>query len=392
MRNVLVQDGDAIYNGGMTLMTRGGLSELNQITIIRTQSRHNLQPSGLVLDAHNGGGISLGNVLIWGNSNTGDAPLTATSTGCSGCASPTTPGVIDLYRVNASNISRQGPGSAAGITTIDPKFLAADNPRLRFDSPLVNGGWAAPEGGVGNQDADGKARMVGVLVDVGAFEYAPTQPPSLTAPPDISVNVPTLAANSLLYTVQASDSDGPYSLSFSVSLLELDSGGSPGFSINNAGEVRLATVPSATVRSAKLRVRVTDGEAVTTRDTQVFFNRAPVIANNNGQVQFPSDTGVGTPLFQFGATDDSSATLYWSIQSVQSTPAGLPNPISVSDDWLHLAQAFPQNQNASYVVQVKVCDSDVPAIALCATGTVTVTSTWTPQEPSPPAIFSDGFE
>lgn len=393
MRNVLVQDGDAVYNGGMTLMTRGGLSEVNQITITRTQSRHNLQPSGLVLDAHNGGGISLGNALIWGNSNTGDAPLTATSTGCSGCPSPSTPGVIDLYRVNATNVSRQGPGSAAGITSVDPKFIAAGNPRLRFDSPLVNGGWAAPEGGVGNQDADGKARVVGVLVDVGAFEYAPTQPPSLTAPPSISVNVPTLVPNSLLYTVQASDSDGPYPLSYSVNVMLVNDNPPPPVAVNSAGEVRLTSALPAMAQWAKLRVRVTDGEAATTRDTEVFFNRAPTIANSNGQVQFPSDSAVGMPLFQFGATDDFSQTLYWSIQSVQSTPAGLPNPISVSDDWLHLAQAFPQNQNATYVVQVRVCDSDVPALALCANATVTVTSTQViPPEPLPDAIFSDDFE
>lgn len=54
-----------------------------------------------------------------------------------------------------------------------PRRAATGNPRLRPDSPLVDIGIDAPDGGMGTFDADGLARVRGVAVEVGAFEREP---------------------------------------------------------------------------------------------------------------------------------------------------------------------------------------------------------------------------
>ena len=58
-------------------------------------------------------------------------------------------------------------------STGDPRFAGVYDARLSIDSPLIDSGVANPAGGVGTFDADGKQRVRGTGVDVGAFEYVP---------------------------------------------------------------------------------------------------------------------------------------------------------------------------------------------------------------------------
>lgn len=64
----------------------------------------------------------------------------------------------------------QPPGSgSSGDVAVDPAF-AADGVHLRPDSPLVNAGFDAAPGGIGDLDGGRGERRIGAAVDVGAFE------------------------------------------------------------------------------------------------------------------------------------------------------------------------------------------------------------------------------
>jgi hypothetical protein len=56
----------------------------------------------------------------------------------------------------------------------DPGFVAASNPCLRAGSVLVDSGVSNPAGGSGTFDADGRLRMHGASIDIGAFEFEDT--------------------------------------------------------------------------------------------------------------------------------------------------------------------------------------------------------------------------
>ena len=68
-------------------------------------------------------------------------------------------------RVRQATASKRGPGTG------DPGFVAPGEGGLRPDSILVDSGVAAPEGGTGIRDVDGRFRVLGAAVDVGAIEY-----------------------------------------------------------------------------------------------------------------------------------------------------------------------------------------------------------------------------
>ena len=62
------------------------------------------------------------------------------------------------------------PLSMIGNLNVDPMFDGFLSTRLKPSSPLVNGGLDAAPGGLGLVDESGAARLVGLHVDIGAFE------------------------------------------------------------------------------------------------------------------------------------------------------------------------------------------------------------------------------
>jgi hypothetical protein len=61
------------------------------------------------------------------------------------------------------------PGSANN-TYVNPGFAGGGDYHLKFSSPLVNVGWNFPAGGLPVQDLEGKPRIQGSVVDLGAYE------------------------------------------------------------------------------------------------------------------------------------------------------------------------------------------------------------------------------
>ena len=64
----------------------------------------------------------------------------------------------------------QAPGSTGNLIGVDPKFVAADNFRLRSTSALLRAGTPTPAGGLPPTDIEGHARSISGPVDIGAFE------------------------------------------------------------------------------------------------------------------------------------------------------------------------------------------------------------------------------
>lgn len=66
---------------------------------------------------------------------------------------------------------------ASAQLSVDPRYVSyALDFHLQSDSPLIDAGTSAP-GSSQSSDLDGKPRLVGDHIDIGAYEYAPPTPP-----------------------------------------------------------------------------------------------------------------------------------------------------------------------------------------------------------------------
>ncbi|WP_300619188.1 hypothetical protein [Dokdonella sp.] len=163
-RNVLVDGGGALENGGIGVMTVDqGVSYLSQLTVTHTKS---LGPdsgfgSGIALLNAGSAVTHLTNSVVWGNDpdpDTADLYLHG-------------PG-ITLTRVHHGKLKTLGGAPAANVSPSvgDPGFVSAGDAHLRSDSILIDSGVYSPPGGAGSYDLEGKPRKRGVTTDVGAYE------------------------------------------------------------------------------------------------------------------------------------------------------------------------------------------------------------------------------
>lgn len=158
VRDVSVRGGSALSNGGLTVTSyANAVARLAQISVTDTHpTEPNPWSSGLSLSSLQNGEIHLDNSVVWGNHDgTYDLYLYGTN--------------VHLTRVHYGSLDGQ-PASNVAPGTGDPGFVAAGDAHLRADSILVDSGIANPAAGIGDFDADGRARVQGAAVDVGAFE------------------------------------------------------------------------------------------------------------------------------------------------------------------------------------------------------------------------------
>lgn len=139
----------------------GGTIAITQLTLL-----HEADQFGLDLLAFGSGSqIFLSNSVVRANGGTGAPWSDIRATRSSG-------GGIGLERVHYDVLDGSASYSIAPSSG-DPGFVSATDPHLRDDSVLVDSGVPNPTGNAGTLDADGKARVFGAAVDVGAFEYVP---------------------------------------------------------------------------------------------------------------------------------------------------------------------------------------------------------------------------
>jgi PKD repeat protein len=163
------------------------------------------------------GGIQFG--VQAAATNNGDANVTLRDSVLTGMSVPVravTNGTSSVHVVGSYNAhdptadertsTNTGTASIALTNDLGPVtgFVSADDPRPRFDSPLVDrgtpGGLASDES---TNDLDGLPRIVNARRDVGAFEYA-RRPPSLAA----STSAASVSAgDEIAFSSTASDPD-----------------------------------------------------------------------------------------------------------------------------------------------------------------------------------------
>ena len=85
------------------------------------------------------------------------------------------------YFANAGGNSFAGLSKGPNNLAVDPKFVNRTDGKLKLTpgSPLINKGQVCSPGGVADPDADGKHRLAGTSVDIGAFERDAVMPSGL---------------------------------------------------------------------------------------------------------------------------------------------------------------------------------------------------------------------
>jgi hypothetical protein len=165
LRNIVVRDGQAAgANGGIGVTTKsGGTSRLSQLSITGTSSGLASAPANGLDVSHpsnDGSTTNVSNSVVWGNAtdfDTKDVKVIGAG--------------IHFSRVHYGSLGGT-PASNNTPGTGDPGFVAPGDPHLRSNSILIDSGIASPDGGTGSYDADGKTRLQGVAVDVGAYEWS----------------------------------------------------------------------------------------------------------------------------------------------------------------------------------------------------------------------------
>ncbi|WP_257388606.1 hypothetical protein [Tahibacter caeni] len=160
VRDVFVRSSSAKSNGGLSVSTYdGGTSRIAHLSVANTvSSAADSLLSGLYIANFGNSFTYLGNSVFWGN----DPDPTTADLSVFGSG-------VFLTRTHYGSL-RGTPAANLSPSSGDPGFVAYNNPRPRADSILVDSGIANPQGGSGTFDADGRTRVLGPAVDIGAFE------------------------------------------------------------------------------------------------------------------------------------------------------------------------------------------------------------------------------
>lgn len=174
-------------NGGKGVNANGGAATITSSTVYGNAS------DGLYVGVH--GKTTIANSTICGNggsglySNYGLVTLINTivafnaASGLKGTSTSFTAGTShnDVYANVTGNYAGFTPPAGQGNLSLDPLFIdaATGNYRLQGGSPCIDAG---DDNAVtaGETDADGKPRIIGLHVDIGAYEYDSTLPAPFT--------------------------------------------------------------------------------------------------------------------------------------------------------------------------------------------------------------------
>lgn len=355
MRDISARSGKALYNAGMMVDTRqGGVSNLAHLSVLdmQTATRYEsagqfyespyLFANGLDVRATYGGAAYLSNSVIWGDNDAGSSSLAVfgavTDAPAGFWENFFSAGVFDfVFDVDdildgsegqvvvadsyARSVMRVGIGNTPTLVVgVDPRFVAANDPRLLPDSPLINAGLPNPPGGSGSFDASGRTRTIGAGVDVGAFEFDPANAPANQAP---ILNISAIAGTNRM-TVPASTAlatdlttftafdDGlpaPATLDYTLqSLTTKPAGRENPFAFFGDGTLRLIKpFPQDQTTVYTLVVRVCDGEPLCDFETFTLTaltpNKAPQLALLS-QYAVAALAPAGTLVFGANASDD----------------------------------------------------------------------------------------
>jgi hypothetical protein len=177
--NALIRDNASGPGGGLHIGSGGSITLINATVSGNTASTIG---GGLL---NSGGSIELVNTVLWGNT----AGNAGNESHCFGDG--LTSFRYGLYRNRPGDITGNGCFDAENSLTVDPLYADAANGNFRLTqgSPAVDTADPAtdldlfPTDGEGNPiDLDGNPRLIGPIVDMGAYEFEPA-PMILTVTP-----------------------------------------------------------------------------------------------------------------------------------------------------------------------------------------------------------------
>jgi RTX calcium-binding nonapeptide repeat (4 copies) len=166
------------FGGIAVLAGLDGTSTVNLIA--NTVNDVHLQAAVHITNSVSGGGhvtVNLFNSLLTRTSMGVDLE---TSSGADPSALKYHAGHNDIYDVLHPD-HLEGRSAGTGNFSVDPRYVAelGGNLRLRADSPVIDAGITCSPGGIADPDADGKHRVAGKAIDLGAYEHGATTPTGL---------------------------------------------------------------------------------------------------------------------------------------------------------------------------------------------------------------------
>lgn len=140
--------------------------DVSNNTFVDNTATDATQPTRVMLDYFTFAGLKLSNNIFWGNA-TGPGAFDVNLS-----PQPFAHLVGATLTNNDIEAATGTPVAETGTLHVDPAFVDNGNFRLRASSPALNAGVNNPAGGLSNTDLDGKPRVVGPAVDLGAYEAA----------------------------------------------------------------------------------------------------------------------------------------------------------------------------------------------------------------------------
>ena len=153
-------------NAAAALVYSNNEIDVGNNTFVDNTALDSTQPKRVMLDYFTFTGLKLSNNIFWGN---------ATGPGAYDVDLSPQPFAHLVGATLTNNDIEAATGTAVAATGtlhVDPAFADNGNFRLKASSPLLDAGVGNPAGGLTNFDLDGKPRIVGPAVDIGAYEAA----------------------------------------------------------------------------------------------------------------------------------------------------------------------------------------------------------------------------
>jgi len=161
--NLIVANSADDNGGGAFISTFDPTINVTNNTVFANSATLASKAGGIDIFGGNPTTSWLSNNIVWNNTANGAADVVIFGAN------------VRFYNDLGTVIAQPADPVSQGNVSIDPQFrpcsgIVCFEFHLARSSPLVDAGFNSAAGGIGSYDADGKKRLIGTRVDIGAFE------------------------------------------------------------------------------------------------------------------------------------------------------------------------------------------------------------------------------